>query len=306
LISKGLQRLGSFYLELNTLQEIAACQRELVQVCREDLKYAENRLSIGTGTSLEVKVAQQQLELALGEQEGIALSTKRALVSLKSFLGLPSSQDFTPNVRDSRRQVIGNFDPATATLDQAKQRSYELKSMELYKQLQAYNIRLAKSKMFPTFVFNTQTPSPLSVTTGQGLYVGLGMELPVWDGFKRLRDVSRQKAVMRQVDAKTVEKGNSLEEKLLVDLADIQGKKVTWKNAETLENLARLKAHQTEVRYQSGESPLNVALDSRKEVLKIRKETLRRALDFDKAVLELRENSGDLGHTYVDEKSWQK
>ena len=50
---------------------MAACQKDLVQVARENLTYAENRVSIGTGTSLEVKVARQQLELAVGEQEGI-------------------------------------------------------------------------------------------------------------------------------------------------------------------------------------------------------------------------------------------
>ena len=75
------------------MHKLAACQRELIQVSRENLTYAENRMSIGTGTSLEVKVARQQLELAQGEQEGIALTTKRALAGLKSFLGLPSTQD---------------------------------------------------------------------------------------------------------------------------------------------------------------------------------------------------------------------
>ena len=84
-ISEGLGRLGDFYLQLDALQKLTACQRELIQVSRENLTYVENRLSIGTGTSLEVKVAQQQLALAQGEQEGIALSTKRVLTSLKNF-----------------------------------------------------------------------------------------------------------------------------------------------------------------------------------------------------------------------------
>ena len=72
MISLGLEHLGEFYLELDSLHKQAACQKDLVQVARENLTYAENRLSIGTGTSLEVKVARQQLELAVGEQEGIA------------------------------------------------------------------------------------------------------------------------------------------------------------------------------------------------------------------------------------------
>ena len=73
-----------------------------------------------------------------------------------------------------------------------------------------------------------------------------------------------------------------------------------------MENLARLKAQQNEIRYQSGEAPLTVVLESRKEVLTVQKETLRRGLDYDKAVLELRQISGDLGYSYVDANSWQK
>jgi outer membrane protein TolC len=305
-ISEGLKRLGEFYLQLDTLNKLAACQRELIQVSRENLTYVENRLSIGTGTSLEVKVARQQLELALGEQEGIALSTKRALAGLKGFLGLPSTQNFTPDFRDSKRQVLGSFDPATTSLEQAKDRSYELKGIELHKQLQDYNIRLAKSRVLPTFVFTTQTPSPLNVTSGSGLYVGVGLQIPVWDGFKRIRNVSRQKAVLKQIGVEKTLKENSLQDKWLGALSMIQENGVALKNSRTLEDLARLKAHQNDVRYQSGEAPLTVVLDSRKEVLTIQKETLRRSLEYDRSVLQLRENSGDLGYSYVHANSWQK
>ena len=97
-----------------------------------------------------------------------------------------------------------------------------------------------------------------------------------------------------------------LEDKWFDLLGVIQEKSVALKNAQALENLARLKAHQSEVRYQSGEAPLTVVLDSRKEVLAAQKETLRRGLEYDKAVLKLRENSGDLGYSYVDANSWQK
>ncbi len=305
-ISLGLEHVGQSYLELEALHKIAACQKDLVQVARENLTYAENRLSIGTGTSLEVKVAQQQLELALGEQESIALSQKRALGSLKNFLGLQSVPDFTPNFRDSRRQVIGNFDPATASLEQAKGRNYELKGLDIQKELQNYHISLAKSKVLPTIVLNSQTPSPLSISNGSGLYVGIGLDVPVWDGFKRIRNVSRERAVMKQLGAHKLEKEGNIEDKWFSTLEMIQQARVTLKNSQTLESLARLKAQQNEVRYQSGEAPLTAFLDSRKEILTVQKETLRRGLDYDKAVLKLREISGDLGHSYVDASAFQK
>jgi len=307
LISQGLESLGSFYLSLDALHKLAGYQQDLIKVAQENLTYAENQLTIGTGTSLEVKVAQQELQLARGEQEGIDLGIKRTLTALKNFLGLRSNQTITPVFQDSRRQVLGSFNPDTITLEQAKSHSFDLKALEIFKQLQSYNVSLAIAKSFPTFTLNTQTPDPLSVSTGgYGLYVGLGVQIPVWDGFSRIRDVSRQKAVLRQADARIVQKEDQLEDKWLSQLGQVHDKNVTLKNTQSLEELARLKANQQEVRYHSGEAPLPVFLESRKVLLRAQKDTVTRGLDYDKAVLKAREITGDLGNTYVDANSWQK
>jgi outer membrane protein TolC len=306
IISKGLERLGSFYLNLDNLKKMTACQKELINLDREILTFAENRVSIGTGTSLDTKLAQQELQLAQGELEQLEINEKRGLSTLKQFLGLPTSAPLNPDLRDSRRQVLGNFDPASTTVEQAKTRSYEIKVIDLQKQLQGYKVLMAKAKVIPNILFNTQTPDPLNAAVGNGLYVGIGLEIPVWDGFRRFRDVSRQKAVLKQVDAAKEEKENALEDKWNGGLAEIQAKGVALKIARSREELARLKARQNEVRYQSGEILLPVFLESRKQVLEAQKDTLKNSMDYDIAVLRLREISGDLGNTYVDANSWKK
>jgi outer membrane protein TolC len=305
-ISGGLQNLGSTYLQLETLHKQAALQKDLIKVAQENLTYAENRVAIGTGTSLEVKMAQRQLQLARGEQEGIALAEKRALTNLRNLLGWPANQDITPVLHDSRRQVLGSFDPATVTLEQALTRSYELRVFEIYKQLQQYKISMAIAKSFPNFTFTTQTPDPLSVSSSFGLYVGLGVEVPLWDGFTRIRNVTRQKAVLKQIGAKKGEKENLLEDKWFHLLGKIQEVSVGLKNAQSLEEVVRLKSRQQEVRYHSGEVPLSVFLESRNEVLRAQKDTLRRSMEYDLMVLEFREFTGDLGNTYVDANALQQ
>ena len=305
-ISKGLLTLGSCYLQLDGLHKQAGIQKDLIKVAQENLTYAENRVAIGTGTSLEVKMAQQQLQLFRGEQEGIALSEKRALSNLKNLLGWPSNQDITPAFYDSRRQVLGSFNPATVTLEQAKTRSYELKVYEIYKQLQQYNIRLAIAKSLPTIIYTAQTPDPLSQSSSYGLYVGIGLEIPVWDGFTRIRNVSRQKALLKQIGAKKGEKEDLLDDKWFDLLEKIQEVSILLKSAQSMEELARLKSHQQEVRYHSGEVPLSAFLESRIELLKAQRNTLRQALNYDLNVLKLREFTGDLGNTYVDASAWQK
>jgi outer membrane protein TolC len=306
LICNGLQTLGDFYLQLDTLQKVLGFRQDLIKLAQEKIIYTESRVSIGTGTSLEVKQAQQELQLARGELEGVNLAMKRTLSGLRHFLGIPASQNINPVFQDSRRQVLGSFDPAAVTLEQAKTSSYDLKVIDIYKKLQDYHVSLAIAKTLPTFVLNTTTPDPLSITTARGLYVGVGIQLPVWDGFTRIRNVSRQKAILKQIGANKEVKESSLEDKWLEVLERIHEKQVAVKNAQSLEELARIKAHQQEIRYQSGEVPLPAFLDSRKEVLKVQEETVRRTLDYNKAVLQLRVVSGDLGNTYVDPSSWQK
>jgi outer membrane protein TolC len=306
IISGGLFNLGSCYLQLDALHKQAGIQKDLVKIAQENLTYAENRVAIGTGTSLEVKMAQQQLQLSRGEQDGIAFNEKRALSTFRNLLGWSSNQDITPAYSDSRRQVLGSFDPATVTLEQAKTRSYELKGIEILKQLQQYNISLAIAKSLPTVSINTQTPDPLSVNTGYGLYVGLGVEVPVWDGFTRIRNVTRQKTVLRQIGAKKGEKEILLETKWFDLLEKIHETRLGLKNSQSQEELARLRSNQQEVRYHSGQVPLSEFLDSRAEILRAKNNTVRQSIEYDLAVLKFRELTGDLGNTYVDANAWQK
>jgi outer membrane protein TolC len=305
IISSGLQRLGNAFLELGTLKKLAAYQQKIVKLSEENLKYAQKRLGIGTGTKLEANIAQQELQLALNEQVQMTHSQQSILANLKNFIGLKPGQNIRPDLQNTPHQVLGNFTAATASLAQAKKRSYDLKMLAIKNRLQQYNIKLAIARIFPTITLNTQTPDPLSNTDESGLYFGVGVQVPVWDGFSRIRNVSRQKAILRQYKADKVIKEDDLGEKWRKALGVIQDKKLALKVAQSKEGLARLKAQQDEIRYRSGEVPLPVILASRKAVLEAEKDTVQQRLNYNKAVLNLREISGDLGYSYVHASSWQ-
>ena len=305
-ISKGIQSLGQIFLQLDSLKKLEAYQKDLIALAQENLTYVQNRLSMGTATTLDLKVAQQNLQIHKGEQSTLEATQKRVLNNLKNLLGIPAAQVVNPDYRDSRRQVLGTFDPAATNLDQAKDRSYDLKIFDYQQKAQKYNIYLATARVFPTILFTAQNPNPLSVSTSQGLYVGFGLEIPVWDGFKRIRNISRQKATLKQLEGQREERVISLEDKWLESVADVQEKELTLKAVKSQEELVKLKAQQNEVRYQSGEIQLPVMLESRKEVLTTQKEVTRKVLEYERAVLNLREISGDLGHSYVDPTAFKK
>jgi outer membrane protein TolC len=306
MISEGLVRLGRMFLNLGAMKQQAVYQGNLVALARENLDYATNRQKIGTGTSLEVRLASQELELAKSEREHLEDTRKHTLASLKTFLGLKPDTPVQFDLRDAPRQVLGSFKPAAATLEQAKKRSYELKTLQIKKEVQKYNILLAKTRVFPSFIFNAQTPDPLSATSARGIYVGFGLQVPLWDGFKRVRNISRQKAILRQFgnekdlgEIKLTEKWHSLQD-------DLKSAAAALKIAQSREELGRLKERQREVRYHSGSEPLPVWLEARKAKIEAQKAIANNALKYDALLLNLRQLSGDLGNSYVDPKSWQK
>jgi hypothetical protein len=68
-ISAGLNRLGQLFLDLDLIREQGFITKDKINLSREQLTYAENRLRVGTGTSLEVKEARQSLKSAQSELE---------------------------------------------------------------------------------------------------------------------------------------------------------------------------------------------------------------------------------------------
>jgi outer membrane protein TolC len=231
---------------------------------------------------------------------------KQAIDNLKKFLGLDPTQELTPDLRNTSRQVLGSFDPASVTWEQTKSYSPDLKIVDLAIKLQAYNVKLAKAKALPTVLFTTQTPDPLSSNQQYGLYAGVGLYVPVWDGFKRIRNVTRQKIILKQYDNGKSQAETDLESRLQEAQSLVQNTALALQLAQSKLELVQLKARQQETSYQSGGVLLPMVIDSRNMVLDAKSEVLEKAGEHDKAALALRQISGDLGHTYVNASSFQK
>jgi len=305
-ISAGLERLGQLFLDLEFFKNQTLNLKDRINSSREKLAYAENRFSAGTGTSLEVKEAQQELKTVQNDLEHVSLKQKKALTSLKNFLGLKPTQELTPDLQNTNRQVLGSLDPAAVTCEQTKSRSYDIKIMEIIIKLQSYNVKLAKVKVLPTMLFTTQTPDPLNSNAQYGLYAGFGVYVPVWDGFKRIRNVTRQKTILKQYDNDKGQVEMELENKFQDAQAMVKDTALALQLAQSQVELLQTKTRTVETSYQSGGAILPLVLGSREKVFDAKKQMFQKALDHDKAVLALRQISGDLHHTYVHTSSFQK
>lgn len=305
-IAEGLHRLGRSFLELDTLKKMAEYQEEILELGRKNFLYAEQRQGLGEATTLEVNLSRQELEVAKAEKGRLASAQNRTQEAVKSWLGLPPAHKLHFSLKPTRQQVLGPGAASPGHLEEAQGRSLDLKLQALKKELQEYNIMLAKAQLLPTLYMGVQNPDPLSNLDSSGYFFSLGFTFPVWDGFKRVRNVSRQKIVLRQYEAEHQEKEMEFGLKWREILEQLQAAAVAHKAALAQVELARLKDRQSEIRYYQGGEPFSVFLEGKRGLWEAKKNAALKSLEYDLAQLAVRHLSGELVSRYVDEASWQK
>ncbi len=307
LIADYLQRLALGFLQLESLDEVAQYQDEIVPVAEQDLAFAKKRLSMGSAALVDVDIAEQQLTVARAEREKLAASRATILEGIRNMIGLkPTDPPMELDLKNAGRQVLNNFNPADATLEQAKSSSYELKSLAARKKLQEKNITLTYLRYLPKLVWGVQTADPLTGRDLTGLFFTVGLQMPIWDGMKRYHDISRQKDVLKQNIAEGEIKENDLTTKWRDAEQKLKDSSVDLKIAEAQERLAATKERQVEISYSAGTQQLPAYLAGKRARLDAQKNTAAKKLEYEKAVLGLRALSGDLSNHFISLGSYEK
>jgi outer membrane protein TolC len=305
-ISTGIERLGKAFLELNSVETLIQLRARATELAKDNLRFAKERQRLGEVTSLEVQIASQEAELAAVEQEGLSSSRSRLKEAIRNFLGLKPGQDVNLDVSQARRQVLGDFDPKKATLQDAEGRSIEVRIKQMAKELQTWNVTLAKMKFVPSVNVALQSPDPLSNNNTQGTFFSVGVSFPIFDGFKRLRNIDRQKTVLEQFTSEEGVGEIELSQKWRESEEKLNTAGVAFRMAKAQAELAKLKETQAETVYKAAEKDYAVLITARQAQVKAQMDMVKKALDYDEAALALRGLSMDLVYHYVNESQVQK
>jgi outer membrane protein TolC len=306
-IAAGIERLGKAFMELDALERLARLQGINGELTRENLRYARERQKLGEITSMEVDIASQEAEVAAAEQETLAASRAKALEALGKFLGLKPDQPLRLDLKDARRQVLGDFDPAKASREKGEELAFEPRIKKLTKELQTWNVTLAKMRFLPNVNLAAQTPDPLNQNTNQaGMFFSVGLNFPIFDGFKRMRNITRQKTILKQFDSEEQVTTAEFTSKWREAEGDYRKAASELRVAKAQAELTRLRERQGETLYRTGEKDFSVLMTARLAQIKAEMAAVKTALETDLATLDLRHLSSDLVYRYVHENQFRK
>jgi outer membrane protein TolC len=299
-ISDFIRRLGMSFLELDALEHVTARQAQIVSLAQQNFDFVSNLLNTGSLSSLELRMAAHELELARYENERVAASKKSMREGLVSLLGVQESQDLIPDTDNASGQVLKAFDPAGVTVSQIQSHSIERQIQSLKQELQKRHVSLAYARFLPTFFIKVESGDPLDSNGNGNLFFSTGIEIPLWDGLQRYHNIARQKIILEQFNAEEVRKDIDLTTRWNTGMEKFKNAGADLRLAQTHEELAGLRETRSEIGYRAGSVPFQVLLSDRKAHLEAQKTIALKTLEKDKAILDLRHLSGDLHKAYVE------
>jgi len=304
-ISAGLQRLGKAFLELNASQRLAQLQGTLVDLAEENLRYVRERQKLGEITPMEVQIASQEVVVAQAERKTVEASQGQIREAIRNFLALEPHQPLRLELNQASSQVLAGFDPAQTSLEKAQERDFDVRIKQLSQELQAWMVTLAKMKFMPSFNFTLETPDPVSSNINRGTFFSMGIKFPIFEGFKRTRDIKRQKTILQQFASEEEVKESEITQNWRKAQESLKTSTTALELAQAQAELAELKERQAETLYRTGGENFSVFLAARQARVKAQKKAVQAALEHDLALLELRHLSGDLVYSYAHENRFQ-
>jgi len=301
-MSKGIETLGKSFLELHGMNRLVELQSTYVELARENLRSARERQKLGQVVPMEVEIISQEEAVARAHRAALLATKERIEEGLRKFLDLEPGQPLRLDLTNARRQVLGDFEPAEASLEEAQKRDFDVRIKQLSQELQTWNVALAKMKFMPSFTVVLQTPDPVSSNINRGTFFSLGLNFPIFEGFKRVRNIKRQKMVLQQFESEESVKAHEL----LQDWRDVEDDLRTaateMQLAQAQADLARLKMKQAETYYRTGELDFAAFMQARREYVEGQIKVARKSMEYDLAAVELRSLTRDLVYRFVKEE----
>ena len=285
-VAECLHRVGEGWLELEALSELEAVEHEGLEWAGAAAADASNRVARGLGAEPESEAAVRELEIRRLRLDHVQRTRADVLEGLAALIGAPPTEPLTVDAKGAAAQVLGDPPGAGMAWETVRDRSIEAQVRELRRKLQELRILAARAAYIPDLWLGVSTPDPLSGFNDGDFYLSVGVDIPIWDGWKRARDIARQKQELRRQDQSGLLDTLEFRSRWRAAESACRAAEIDWRAAQAAEARADVR------RRQAGEG--EEERRARAEWLEARRRTLQAGLAWRKACLDRDALSGAL------------
>jgi outer membrane protein TolC len=196
-ISENLAEMAKLFFRIHIIDRSLQARKQLIAFRRERVDYMQSRLKQGASDEVEVRLLENALKGEDLKLKDLEREKMERTADLKKLMGYFPDQQLPLDTRDAANQVLAGFNGQFITFADVQAVSRTLRNLAKQEQLQSNVVAGA---------YVALVPRPLLVIEGlanqpdrtSGVNVAMGMTYTLWDGFRRVRDIKRQKLKAEQ------------------------------------------------------------------------------------------------------------
>ncbi len=292
-MADGVGEIANLFLHIHAVKRRIRAHKQLAALAENKVSYGDSGSERGSADPLDARMWRHDLR---GKRLGIKRlqqELRAAVASLKGLIGYHPDYHLPLDTRDAANQILGGFNGRLVTFVQIQSNSLSLKVAAKKEQLQSNAV---------TGSYVALLPQPRLLMEGltnqvdrtSGVNVALGLDYTLWDGFRRVRNIKRQKLESRMaaIDRKelSVEIYNRYRE-IQAEL-DLLGDRQAFCREQT--RLAELNEERALTQYKAGQLPYEQYIDVRARKVQASTESISALEKKVRALIELGTLAGGL------------
>ncbi|MCX5871942.1 MAG: TolC family protein [Deltaproteobacteria bacterium] len=196
-ISDTTANIARIFYGIHTGEKAIRGSKQILALVQDKLNFGRSKNDQGKIDPLELQGLQNEYRSQQIKVKSLENDLQEKVSQLKALIGYHPDYYLPLDTRDAASQILSGFQPNRISFIDIQGGNLQLKISAKKEQVQSNALTGAYVALAPqpqlVFQQNTNTPN-----TASGLNLALGVDYYLWDGFKRVRDIKRQKLLAQK------------------------------------------------------------------------------------------------------------
>ncbi|MGO9565915.1 MAG: TolC family protein [Desulfomonilaceae bacterium] len=197
-ISDNISQMAKIFYRIHVLEKTIRAHKQLMALHQNKVSYGQSRHEQGAVDPLEVRLWTNNLRGERVKLKSLEAEMEEKSGQLKMIMGYHPDYYLPLDTRDAANQILAGFNGQLVTFAEIQAGNMPLKILAKKEQLQSNRTTGAYLALIPKPIFVLEDVQN-QVDRTSGFNMALGLDYTVWDGFKHVRDIKRQKMKAEQL-----------------------------------------------------------------------------------------------------------
>jgi len=219
-ITENIGNIAKLFYRISVLEKNIRAEKQMAAMQRNKVNYAKSRNDQGDFDPLTMRAWTNSLRGQDIKTKTLEHKLAQSVGKLKLLMGYHPDFHLPLDTREAANQILCGFNGRVVTFADVQAHNLGLKILAKREQFQSVLVTGAYLLLFPRPAFIFQDLNN-QVDSASGTTFALGLDYTLWDGFKRVRDIKRQKLRAGQLQIERSELSHNLYERFKTLRGDV-------------------------------------------------------------------------------------